>query len=270
LPIPAEIEDISAETPNIKTFRLRPASPVPFQAGQFVELTAPGVGEAPFTPSSSPTISDYLEITIMEVGLVTRRLHAMKPGDRIGIRGPLGSRYPIETFTDKEVLLIGGGCGAGPLRARLVALIATIDDYRRVMLRYGARTPDDIVFRKAVESGWGREDNLDVMMTVDVGHPEWNGHVGVVTTILEKDCLDCDPRNGVAVMCGPPLMMRFTTLKLIERGYAPENIFLSMEKNMSCGVGKCGHCRLGPYYACKQGPVFTYRQIENRPEIWEA
>ena len=136
-------------------------------------------------------------------------------------------------------------------------------------MRYGARNCDNLVFREAAAHGWGQGDDLDVMMTVDIGDPRWDGHVGVLPTILTEQYLDCDPERGVAVMCGPPLMMRFTVLKLIERGYRPENIYLSLERNMSCGVGKCGHCRLGRYYVCKDGPVFSYDEIQSNPRLWD-
>lgn len=270
MPIPARIERVKEETPLIKTFTVRPEEPVAFKAGQFVELLVPGVGEAPFTPSSSPLISEHMEITIMRVGRVTERLHAMRPGSVIGIRGPLGQPYPIEHFRGREILIAGGGCGVGPLRAFLLALMDDLGAYERVIVRYGARSPDNIVFRDAAQKAWSSSDALDVMLTVDVGDPQWDGHVGVLPTILSEEYLDCHPEDGVAVMCGPPLMMRFTVLKLLERGYQPENIYLSLERNMSCGVGKCGHCRVGQFYVCKDGPVFSYDQIQSNPRLWDA
>ncbi len=269
MPVPATIERVEDETPAIRTFTIRPRVPVAFQAGQFVELLIPGVGEAPFTPSSSPNIAERMDITIMRVGRVTDRLHAMPPGSEVGIRGPLGRPYPIGEFRGREILIAGGGCGVGPLRALLLALIEDLDAYRRVIVRYGARTADDLVFRHAAEQGWGRGDALDVLMTVDIGDSQWDGHVGVLPTILTEDYLDCHPEEGVAVMCGPPLMMRFTVQTLLERGYRPENIFLSLERNMSCGIGMCGHCRLGRYYVCKDGPVFSYEDIQSNPRLWD-
>lgn len=269
MPVPAKIEDIVEETSNIKTFFVRPETPIPFKAGEFVELTVPGLGEAPFTPSSSPAVTERMEMTIMRVGLVTERLHSMSPGDEVAIRGPLGQPYPLEKFYGKEVLIVGGGVGLAPLRALLFALFEEVDKYAKIIVRYGARTPSDIVYRKAVTEAWGRGDTLDVVLTVDHRDETWTGNEGVVTTILEKDKLASDPENGVAVVCGPPIMMKFATLKLLELGYSPENIYLSMEKNMSCGVGKCGHCRIGPYYACKDGPVFSYDKIKDLPKIWD-
>ena len=269
MPIPAKIEAIVEETPNIKTFTVRPEQPIPFQAGQFMELTVPGLGEAPFTPSSSPAVSDHMEITIMRVGKVTERLHSLSPGAEVGIRGPLGQPYPLEDFHGREVLIVGGGVGLAPLRALLFALFEEMDRYKKIIVRYGARTPSDLVYRDALSEAWGKGDALDLMVTVDKGDETWTGHEGVVTTILEEAKLTSDVTNGVAVVCGPPIMMRFATLSLLELGYARKNIYLSMEKNMSCGVGKCGHCRLGPYYACKDGPVFSYDKIESLPKIWD-
>ena len=166
-----------------------------------------------------------------------------------------------------DVLVVGGGVGLAPLRALLFGLFEDIKKYKKIIVRYGARTPSDIVYRGAVSKAWGKD--IDVMLTVDEGDKSWKDNVGVVTTILEKDKLQSDPKNGVAVVCGPPIMMKFGTLKLLELGYAKEDIYLSMEKNMSCGIGKCGRCRIGTKYACKDGPVFTYAEVKDVPKIWE-
>ncbi len=269
MPIPAVIERIEDETPDIKTFTIRPTEPIPFEAGQFVELAVPGIGEAPFTPSSSPKISEFMEITIMRTGRVTDWLHTMKEGDELGVRGPMGRSYPIKDFHGREILVVGGGCGVGPLRSLLLALIDDLEAYARVIVRYGAKTPDSIVFKDAQMHGWNQGGALDVMLTVDQAGNGWNGHVGMITEILEKDYLDCHASDGIAVMCGPPIMMKFGTGKLLERGYRPENIYLSMERNMSCGIGQCGHCRLGCFYVCKDGPVFSYDEIQADPRLWD-
>ncbi len=269
MPIPATIERITAETPDIKTYTIRPDEPIPFKAGQFVELAVPGIGEAPFTPSSSPKISDHMEITIMRTGRVTDWLDTMKVGDEVGVRGPMGRAYPIEDFHGREILIVGGGCGVGPLRSLLLALVEDLDKYERIIVRYGARTPDSIVFRDAQMHGWNQGGALDVMLTVDEGNPGWDGHVGMITSIMTEDYLDCHADDGIAVMCGPPVMMKYGTETLLARGYRPENIYLSLERNMSCGVGQCGHCRLGRYYVCKDGPVFSYDEIQNNPRLWD-
>lgn len=269
MPVMAKIENVVEETYNIKTFFIRPEYPIPFKAGQFVELTVPGLGEAPFTPSSSPAIAEKMEITIMRVGRVTEKLHAMKPGDEVGVRGPFGQPYPLEGYHGREVLVVGGGVGLAPLRSLLFALFQEMHRYKDIVIRYGARTPGDIPYREAVATAWGTSSYVDVVLTVDKGDESWSGNEGVVTTILEPDKLICDAQNGVAVVCGPPLMMRFTTSKLLELGYAPDRIYLSMEKNMSCGVGKCGHCRIGRYYVCKDGPVLTFDKLQSSLEIWD-
>ncbi len=269
IPIPATIDHIVEETPTIKTFGFRPERPVAFQAGQFVELMVPGIGEAPFTPSSSPAISEEMEITIARVGRVTDVLHEMAVGDKVGIRGPYGTSYPIESFFGREILIIGGGCGVGPLRALLFALFEQLDQFPRILVRVGAHSPHDLVFRDAASSRWDKGDKVDVLVSVDHSEPGWEGPVGVVTGILDRAHLKCNPKEGVAVMCGPPMMMKFVSEDLLERGYAPDQIFLSLERNMSCGLGKCGHCRLGPYHVCYDGPVFTYQQLQGLPDIWE-
>ena len=269
LPIAATIDHIVDETPTIKTFGLRPEWPVAFQAGQFVELTVPGVGEAPFTPSSSPAVTEEMEITIMQVGRVTGALHQMGVGERLGIRGPYGQAYPIEDFRGREILIIGGGCGVGPLRALLFALFEDLAHFPRVIVRIGARTPHDLVFKDAASCRWNKGEKVDVMVSVDHSEAGWTGPVGVVTTILDESHLDCHPEQGVAVMCGPPVMMKFVSQTLIQRGYAPSDIYLSLERNMSCGLGKCGHCRLGPHHVCYDGPVFTCAQLESLPEAWD-
>ncbi len=269
MPIPATIERIEDETPDIKTFTIRPAEPIPFAAGQFVELAIPGIGEAPFTPSSSPKISEKMEITIMRTGRVTDRLHTMQEGDEVGLRGPMGRAYPIENFRDREILIVGGGCGVGPLRSLLLALVEDLDAYARIIVRYGARTPDSIVFKDAQMHGWDQGGALDVMLTVDEASGGWDGHVGMITGILSEDYLECHAEDGIAVMCGPPIMMKFGTEKLLQRGYQPANIYLSLERNMSCGIGQCGHCRLGCYYVCKDGPVFSYDEILSNPRLWD-
>lgn len=265
-PIKAVIENITEETPNIKTFHLKPVEPIEFRTGQFVELTVPGIGEAPFTPSSDPFIKDKMEITIMNVGRVTTILHNMKPGDVVGIRGPYGKGYPVDDFLGKELVIVGGGVGLAPLRSLLLHLFNDMDKYKKVSLYYGSRSPKDMVYKRLIPQ-WGKRKNFNLTTTVDVGDGTWTGKVGLVTTIL-KD-FNVDKNDAKAIVCGPPIMMKFTTFKLIDEGFKPENLYLSMEKNMSCGLGKCGHCRLGKYYICKDGPVFTFEQIKDLHDIWD-
>lgn len=249
-PIEATIEEIIDETPTIKTFVIRPKQDFEFRTGQFVELTLPGIGEAPFTPSSDPNVKDTIDVTIMDVGRVTSLLHSAAKKISLGMRGPYGKGYPLETFENKDVLIVGGGVGLAPLRSLLFSLFAQIDKYNKVVLRYGARSPSDMVYKSALPQ-WAKRKKVDVVTTVDVGDPTWKGNVGLVTTILKDAPVDL--KKAVAIVCGPPIMMKFVTLKLLELGFNPQDIYLSMEKNMSCGLGKCGHCRIGSFFACKDG-----------------
>jgi len=259
-PFKAKILNISDETPNIRTFVLEPEQEVRFLAGQFVELTVPGFGEAPFTPSSFQFERDRIEITIMKVGRATTALFKLGAGDMVGIRGPYGNPYPLNKFEGKEIFIVGGGVGLAPLRALFLALAHEINKYKKIYLRYGARSPKDIVYKKLIPE-WKKMKGVDLDLSVDVGDETWKGKVGVVTILLKE--IPCDLKNSVAVVCGPPVMMKFVTRRLLEIGFPDDMIYLSMEKNMSCGLGQCGHCRLGPYFTCKDGPVLTWDQIKD-------
>jgi NAD(P)H-flavin reductase len=264
-PIKARTEKIITETSNIKTFVFRPEEPMHFLAGQFMLVTVPGVGECAFTPSSDLKITDTIEFTIMRAGSVTSKIHALQEGDVVGLRGPYGNPYPLEKYHGKEVYVIGGGVGLAPLRALLFALNHEIDQLKKVEVRFGARTPSDIAYRGAIEE-WKQRKNTNIKITVDAAEPGWTGHVGLVPSILQDG--DIDVKNAVAVVCGPPIMMKFVNKRLLDMGFAPGDIYLSMEKNMSCGIGKCFHCNLGKYLVCKDGPVFTWEQIKDIPEPW--
>ena len=265
-PIRAEITGVISETPTIKTIRIVPEEPITFETGQFIELTIPGIGEAPFTPSSRPTMKDIMEITIMNVGKVTEKVHELKNGDIVGVRGPFGKGYPMDRFKGKEILVVGGGCGFAPIRSLMYELFDRSGEFKKLFFRGGCKTPQELLYRSEMDD-WAKRKDLDIKLTVDKGDSEWKENVGVVTTILED--IDMDYESGIAIVCGPPVMMKFSTKKLIEMGFKEENIYLSMEKNMSCGIGKCGHCRLGIYYVCKDGPVFTYDKIKNFSNIWD-
>ncbi len=265
-PIEAVIQEIKQETASIKTFVLKPKAAFSFRTGQFIEMTVPGTGEAPFTPSSDPNIQETMDLTIMKAGRVTSILHNMNQGEVVGIRGPYGKGYPLDKFKGKDILIVGGGVGLAPLRSLLFSLFADIDNYNKVILRYGARTPNDIVYKDSI-GVWARKEKVDASVSVDIGEAGWQGRVGLVTTILDN--LPVNLKKAVSIVCGPPIMMKFVTLKLLDLGFKPEDIYLSMEKNMSCGLGKCGHCRLGKYYACKDGPVFTYAELKDIADIWD-
>lgn len=264
-PIRTEVIDSIVETPTIKTLKLKPQEPIAFAAGQFVELTIPGVGEAPFTPSSRPSDKELLYLTIMKVGTVTEAVHRLEQGDTVGLRGPLGTGYPLERFKDKEILVVGGGCGFAPLRSLMYTLFERSGDFKKLFFRGGCKSAKEFLYKDELQQ-WAERQDLDIQLTVDVGDASWKGHVGVVTTILDDIDMDCS--NGIAIVCGPPIMMKFATAKLSARGFQDSNIYLSMERNMSCGIGKCGHCRIGTYYVCHDGPVFSYDKIKCFPDLF--
>jgi NAD(P)H-flavin reductase len=262
-----EVLEVITETPSIKTLRLKPATSISFATGQFIELTVPGVGEAPFTPSSKPSVKEEIQVSIMRVGKVTKRIHELKAGDIVGLRGPFGQGYPLEEFKGNDVLVLGGGCGFAPLRSLMYSLFEMSGQFKSLYFRGGCKNPHEFLYRKEMEM-WRERQDLNVEFTVDKSEdPSWSGKVGLVTTIL--DDIDFDHSQGYAVVCGPPIMMKFATKKLLEMGFHESRILLSMEKNMSCGLGKCGHCRVGTYYACKDGPVLRYDRIKNFAEIWD-
>jgi sulfite reductase subunit B len=265
--IEAEVLGVVSETANIKTFTLRPREEISFRAGQFMDISVPGVGEAPFTPSSNHNISEKLDFTIMSAGRVTKILHNMEKGQIVGLRGPYGTAYPIDKWKAKDIFIVGGGVGLAPLRALLYALFNNVNDYKKIVVKYGSRTSKDIVYKNEIEAWKRRANNVEVELTVDVGDEAWRGNVGIVTTIVNASNIDIN--NAVSIVCGPPIMMKFVTFKLLDLGFKAQDIYLSMEKNMSCGIGKCGHCRIGPYYACKDGPVFTYDKLKELPNIWD-
>ena len=264
--IETEVLEVVPETLTVKTIKLKPKEEISFITGQFIGLTIPGVGEAPFTPSSKPAVKDKMEVTVMKVGKVTEKIHQLKVGDVVGLRGPFGQGYPLDEFKGKEILVVGGGCGFAPLRSLMYSLFEMRKDIKKLFFRGGCRTPKELLYRDETEE-WAKRDDLDLRLTVDSGDSQWKGHVGLVTTILTD--LDMDCQSGIAIVCGPPIMMKFATRELLDLGFQDKNLYLSMEKNMSCGIGKCGHCRIGTYYACKDGPVFQYSKIKDFPNIWD-
>jgi NAD(P)H-flavin reductase len=264
-PIKAKLTEVIDESSLIKTFVLVPEEEFSFKTGQFIELSVDGIGEAPFTPSSSPLITKQIEVTVMKTGYMTGYMHNMKPGEYMGIRGPFGRGYPVEKFYNKEVLILGGGCGFAPIRSLLYSLKAISDKLRKVTLCYGSKTPEDCIYKPYI-SELRKTPKFEVFRSVDKANSDWTERVGVVTILL--DDVKVDIKNSLAVVCGPPVMMKFGTKKLLEMGYPENDIYLSMEKNMSCGLGKCGHCMMGEFFVCKDGPVFTYDEIKDQPNIW--
>jgi NAD(P)H-flavin reductase len=266
-PVLCEVEKVVDETPTIKTFVLKLEKPFSFRAGQFIQLTLPGVGEAPFTPSSSPLETAHLGITIIRTGSVTDRLHEMiKPGSLLGVRGPFGKGYPFEKYKGHEILVVGGGCGLAPLRSLIHMLLHNADHYRRVSIKYGARSPEELVYRQSYDEWRRSAPNVDVEVTIDTPAKSWTGNVGLVTTLLNS--LDVDIGKSVVFSCGPEIMLKFVTYTLLDLGFKPDQIYLSMNRRMSCGIGKCGRCNIGPYYLCKNGPDINYALIQHYDDVF--
>ncbi len=264
-PIETKILEVITETPTIKTLVLKPPQPIPFKAGQFMQLTVPGEGEAPFTPSSSPYQTDKMEITILKAGRVTEIVHKLQAGDMVGLRGPFGEGFPLDKLAGKEILVVGGGVGLAPLRALLYSLFHDLDQYKRVSIKYGARNPSELSFRRQYDE-WKKLPNVDMDVTVDRANGQWNGKVGLVTELLEDTGIDF--KNSFALSCGPEIMLKFVTLKLLDVGFKPQQIYLSMNRRMSCGMGICGRCNIGPYYLCKDGPDMNYAEIQKYPDVF--
>lgn len=262
--VPAMIEAVIPETAGIKSFIVRPEMPFPFQCGQFAEVTVPGVGEAPFAMASCSTQPERLKFTIQRAGYMTEKLHEMKPGDYLGVRGPYGNGFTIQDYFGRNLLLVIGGVGFPPARALLHTAVAQKDRFNSIRMCYGARSPQDIVYKDELES-LGKAIQLDI--TVDKSDSGWTGTVGVVTRLLDEK--DIDPGTTTAVVIGPPIMMKFATLRLLELHFSPEHIVLSMERKMYCGIGQCRHCMINHLFICKDGPVFTYAELKDLPDIWE-
>jgi NAD(P)H-flavin reductase len=265
-PLRAKLKEVIQESPTIKSFVLEPERDFSFATGQFIELTLNGTGEAPFTPSSSPLVKDRIEVTIMKAGYVTEKIHELMPGAIMGIRGPYGRGYPVEEFYGKEILILGGGCGFAPLRSLLYNLEAEKEKLKKVTFCYGSKNPAECIYEPYIEN-LRSIDGFEVYRTVDNPDKSWTEDVGVVTVLIDKVTVNI--KDSVAVVCGPPVMMKFGVKKLLEKGYTDTQIYLSMEKNMSCGLGKCGHCMMGEYFVCKDGPVFRYDEIRDQPDIWK-
>jgi sulfhydrogenase subunit gamma (sulfur reductase) len=232
--------------------------------GQFLEVSVFGVGEAPISISSSPSRSNgSFELCVRRAGEVTSALHGLHAGDAIGVRGPFGHGFPIQQFRGKDLLLAPGGLGLAPLRSLIQQVLDERKHFGRVTLLYGARHPSELLFTDELED-WAKRGDLEVHLTVDRPDEGWTGNVGVITTLFPK--VQLHPRNTVAVTVGPPVMYRFVLIELLAKGIPEGNIWLSLERRMKCGVGKCGHCQMDHIFTCQDGPVFSYDSIKPLPE----
>ena len=261
LPVPYRIQRVRQETDDTFTLEILPEDSrqaFSFAPGQFNMLYVFGVGEVPISISSDPDNLPLLKHTTRVVGTVTKAMRKLKRGEIMGIRGPFGSHWPVEEATGRDVVIVAGGIGLAPLRPALYRLMAEREKFRRIVLLYGTRTPEDMLYRHELEQWRGKFD-LEIQVTVDRAASTWRGNVGVVTTMIPR--APFDPSNTLAMVCGPEVMMRFTVMELLKRGVAAERTYLSVERNMKCGIGFCGHCQYGPTFVCKDGPVFAFPRL---------
>jgi len=272
LPYPVRIDKIITETEdrNLKTFRfvfLNPEDEEKFAytPGQFAELSIAGKGEIPIGIASSPTEKGFVTFTVNKTGLVTTYLHNMNEGDVMGIRGPLGNWYPWDEMEGKNVVIVGGGFAFTTLRSSIISMIdpANRSKFKDITVVYGARTPGMLLYKDELAE-WEQRDDINMHITVDgTDDPDWKYNIGFVPTITEEKITSAD--NSIAIVCGPPIMIKFTQPVLEELGFPPERIILSLEMRMKCGIGICGRCNIGDQYVCKDGPVFSLAQLKEMP-----
>jgi NAD(P)H-flavin reductase len=262
---------VENEAKDLKTFRLvfcndEEAKSFNFQCGQFAELTVFGVGECPIGIASSPMDKEFVEFTIKRYpdGLVTNALHNCRPGDRIGLRGPLGNSFPLEKMAKKNVLIVSGGFAFTTLRSTIQYILheANRAKFGDITLVYGARSPGELLYKDELKE-WEDRDDIKAIITVDKGDENWKGHEGFVPAVLEQTAPSSE--NTTVLVCGPPIMLKFTLPVLTKLGFKPKEIITSLEMRMKCGIGLCGRCNIGSKYVCRDGPVFTYEQIQALP-----
>ena len=270
IPSIAIITDIRIDTPDVKTFRVvtldgkKPFLHIP---GQCAMLSSPGVGEALFSITSSPTNEEFMEFSIKKCGCVTDFLHSIEVGQQVTLRGPYGNGFPVDTaFAGKDLLFIAGGIGLAPLRSVINYCRHYRDRYGKIDIVYGSRSKDDLVDYQEIINEWCKEDGLNVHLTIDREQEGWDGHVGFVPNFVKELGFDT---NKTAIICGPPIMIKFTLAGLQEIGFERTQVYTTMELKMKCGLGKCGRCNIGSKYVCKDGPVFRFDELDELPEEYE-
>jgi NAD(P)H-flavin reductase len=269
LPQPCSVRQVVKETSDTFTLTLEAPSGGRgnwFQPGQFSMLWVFGVGELPISISGDPAERDRLVYTVRSVGQATQTLVSCEVGEAVGVRGPFGTGWPVEQAQGRDVLVIAGGIGLAPLRPVIYEVLRHREKYGRLVILYGARSPRDLLYRKEL-AAWARQRETQVLVTVDYGGLSWRGNVGVVTTLFKHVRLQ--PARSMAFACGPEVMMRFVARDLENQGLTRENVYLSMERNMKCAVGFCGHCQYGPHFICKDGPIFSYDRLRPLLERYE-
>lgn len=267
IPMVGVVTDIRIDTPDVKTFRvLTPNGEKPFihKPGQCAMLSIPGVGEAMFSITSSPTNTEYMEFSIKKCGCLTKWLHMIEPGQNVTIRGPYGNSFPVEgDLLGKDLLFIAGGIGLAPLRSVINYVRANRKNYGSVQIIYGSRSKDDLVDYNEIIEEWMNDDGIEVNLTIDREQEGWDGHVGFVPNYVKELSPDI---SKTVLMCGPPIMIKFTLAGLKELGFKDTQIYTTMELRMKCGVGKCGRCNIGNKYVCKDGPVFRFDELGELPD----
>ncbi|MFH1721029.1 MAG: FAD/NAD(P)-binding protein [Candidatus Altiarchaeota archaeon] len=265
-PEECEVIDVTKVTSDVSSFKLKPKDKLSklfdYKPGQFMELSILGIGECPISITSSPIEKEHIEFAIKKLGSVTSRIHEREVGDLIWMRGPYGNSFLDKGLKGNDILFIAGGIGLAPLRSLIKYICERKKDFGKTTLLYGARNPAELCFKDEFDV-W-RELGIDVHITVDKGQDAWKGNVGVVPQLLDK--IRPNLKKTKAIICGPPIMIRFTALALRNKGFADEDIIISLERLMKCGIGKCGHCNVGSKYVCIDGPVFTIKELEGNPE----
>ncbi len=263
LPKVAIIEDVVTETSDVKTFTLRlkdnPSSKLKYKPGQFMILSLPGYGEAPFTFASNPAASGKFQISVKKAGALTNALHSLKEKDAVGFRGPYGNSFPLDKMRNKDLVFIAGGIGMAPLRSLIQYVFKNRKDYGKIEIIYGSRSPKEVVYKDEIKS-WQDNLNTDAYLTVDTPDETWGGACGVVCSLFPK--IKLNPKTSVAILCGPPVMIRFAIIDILKLGFREEDIYISLERHMKCGVGKCGHCFIKGKYVCLDGPNFSYSEMK--------
>ncbi len=261
------ITDIRKDTPDVKTFRVVGTDGKKLfghMPGQCAMVSVPGVGECMFSITSSPTNEEYMEFSIKKCGCVTEVIHALEVGAQITVRGPYGKNFPVEgDFKGKDLLFIAGGIGLAPLRSVINYVRHYRENYGKVVIVYGARSKDDLVDIEEIQTEWVNEPNMEVYLTIDRPQEGWDGHVGFVPAYVKE--IGLNP-NMTAVLCGPPIMIKFTLAGLLELGFDKSNVYTTLELRMKCGVGKCGRCNVGDKFVCKDGPVFRMTELDELPD----
>jgi sulfite reductase subunit B len=260
LPTIASVEDVKAETKmeKIYTIRLPGGQNLGHQPGQFVMISLPGIGEAPISVMSSPSrTSETFKLCIRNAGDLTSIIHTLKRGDQVGIRGPFGRPFPLDQWKGKDILIAPGGLGLAPTRSLIDEILDNRGDYGRLIILYGTRNPSEILFADSLKE-WEHRDDIEFMMTVDRPDDTWKGNVGVITTLFPK--IQINPYHTIAITIGPPVMYRFVVMELLGKGLSPDQIWMSFERRMKCGIGKCGHCQVNHRYSCQDGPSWTYAE----------